>query len=60
MKETNVLAPTTGLVHNHAFLSVTAVFCHHSGLCGRDAHPQGCSCGQSGVYQRSLDSGSES
>lgn len=31
-----------------------------SGLCGRDAHPQGCSCGQPGVYQRSLDSGSES
>lgn len=39
---------------------VTAFFCHHSGLCGWDAHPQGCSCGQSGMYQCSLDSGSES
>ncbi|MEQ2205441.1 hypothetical protein XENOCAPTIV_029563, partial [Xenoophorus captivus] len=31
-----------------------------AGLCGRDAHPQGCSSGQSGLHQCSLDSGSES
>lgn len=56
-----VLATTTVIVHNTGmFVCVTTVFCHLSGLCGRVAHPQGCSCRQSGVYQHSLDSGSES
>lgn len=50
---------TCSLVHNQAFQSVTAV-CFISGLCGRDAHPQGCSWGQPGMYQSSLDLGSKS
>lgn len=50
---------TCSVVHNQAFQSVMAV-CFISGLCGRDAHPQGCSWGQPGMYQSSLDLGSKS
>lgn len=64
LKLLTVEVHTAASVHNTVviffFVCVTAVFCHLSGLCGRDAHPQGCSCGQSGVHQRSLDSGSKS
>lgn len=51
---------THSLVHDQAIPVSNCCLFHHLGLCGWDAHPQGCSRGQPGMYQSSLDLGSQS